>query len=52
MQTWVKFPEGWRVVAAHVSLIDKAAKSAATADTSIRNGSCTRRSIISSVLGG
>ena len=24
MQTWVKFPEGWRVVAAHVSLIDRA----------------------------
>jgi hypothetical protein len=23
MQTWVKFPEGWRVVAAHVSLIDQ-----------------------------
>ena len=23
MQTWVKFPEGWRVVAAHVSLIEK-----------------------------
>jgi AtzH-like len=23
MQTWAKFPEGWRVVAAHVSLIDK-----------------------------
>ena len=22
MQTWVKFPEGWRVVAAHVSVID------------------------------
>jgi hypothetical protein len=22
MQTWVKIPEGWRVVAAHVSLID------------------------------
>jgi hypothetical protein len=22
MQTWVKFPEGWRIVAAHVSLID------------------------------
>lgn len=22
MQTWVKFPEGWRVVAAHVSIID------------------------------
>lgn len=24
MQTWVKFPEGWRVVAAHVSTIDEA----------------------------
>jgi hypothetical protein len=24
MQIWVKFPEGWRVGAAHVSLIDKA----------------------------
>ena len=24
-QTWVKFPEGWRVVAAHVSLMDKPA---------------------------
>jgi ketosteroid isomerase-like protein len=23
MQTWVRFPEGWRVVTAHVSLIDK-----------------------------
>lgn len=23
MQTWVRFPEGWRVVAAHVSLMDK-----------------------------
>jgi hypothetical protein len=23
MQTWVKFPEGWRVVAAHVSVIDE-----------------------------
>jgi len=23
-QTWVKFPEGWRVVAAHVSLIEAA----------------------------
>ena len=22
-QTWVRFPEGWRVVAAHVSLIDR-----------------------------
>jgi hypothetical protein len=25
MQTWVRFPEGWRVVAAHVSLIDEPA---------------------------
>jgi hypothetical protein len=23
MQTWVRFPEGWRVVGAHVSLIDE-----------------------------
>jgi hypothetical protein len=23
MQTWVKFPEGWRVVAAHVSLMEQ-----------------------------
>ena len=23
MQTWARFPEGWRVVAAHVSLIDE-----------------------------
>ena len=23
MQTWVKFPEGWRVVAAHVSLMEE-----------------------------
>jgi len=22
MQTWVRFPEGWRVVAAHVSMIE------------------------------
>jgi hypothetical protein len=22
MQTWVRFPEGWRIVAAHVSVID------------------------------
>ena len=25
MQTWVRFPEGWRIVAAHVSLIDEPA---------------------------
>ncbi len=25
MQSWVRFPEGWRVVAAHVSLIDELA---------------------------
>ena len=23
MQTWVRFPEGWRIVAAHVSVIDR-----------------------------
>jgi len=23
MQTWVRFAEGWRVVAAHVSFIDE-----------------------------
>jgi Protein of unknown function (DUF3225) len=23
MQSWVRFPEGWRIVAAHVSLIDQ-----------------------------
>ena len=23
MQTWIRFPEGWRIVAAHVSIIDK-----------------------------
>ena len=23
MQTWVHFPEGWRVVAAHVSMVDE-----------------------------
>ena len=22
MQTWVRFPQGWRIVAAHVSMID------------------------------
>jgi hypothetical protein len=26
MQSWVRFPEGWRVVAAHVSVIDDPAK--------------------------
>jgi Protein of unknown function (DUF3225) len=26
MQTWVRFPEGWRVVAAHVSVIDEASR--------------------------
>jgi hypothetical protein len=28
MQTWVRFADGWRVVAAHVSLIDKPSESA------------------------
>jgi len=26
MQTWVKFPDGWRVVAAHVSLMEQPKK--------------------------
>jgi len=25
MQTWVRFPDGWHVVAAHVSVVDEAA---------------------------
>jgi hypothetical protein len=25
MQTWVRFPQGWRIVAAHVSIIDETA---------------------------
>jgi hypothetical protein len=25
MQTWVRFPDGWRIVAAHVSLMDRPA---------------------------
>jgi 1-carboxybiuret hydrolase subunit AtzH-like protein len=29
MQTWVRFPEGWRVVAAHVSLIADPSKAPA-----------------------
>lgn len=28
MQTWVRFPSGWKVVAAHVSLLDEASLSA------------------------
>jgi hypothetical protein len=27
-QTWVRFPSGWKVVAAHVSLLDEASLSA------------------------
>jgi hypothetical protein len=26
MQTWIRFPEGWQIVAAHVSLLDEPAK--------------------------
>ena len=26
MQTWVRFPEGWKIVAAHVSVIDQPAQ--------------------------
>jgi hypothetical protein len=25
MQTWIRFPDGWFIVAAHVSIIDKPA---------------------------
>jgi len=25
MQTWIRFPEGWRIVAAHISVIDEPA---------------------------
>jgi hypothetical protein len=25
MQTWLRFPDGWRIVAAHVSVIDRSA---------------------------
>lgn len=28
MQTWVKFPQGWRVVAAHVSLMEQTREAA------------------------
>jgi len=28
-QTWVRFPEGWRVVAAHVSVVDAPKEAAA-----------------------
>lgn len=33
MQTWVRFEEGWRVVAAHVSVIDEPQQSEAQAST-------------------
>jgi hypothetical protein len=26
MQTWVRFPEGWKIVAAHVSIVDEPAE--------------------------
>ncbi|MBV9565846.1 MAG: oxalurate catabolism protein HpxZ [Bradyrhizobium sp.] len=29
MQTWVRFPDGWRIVAAHVSVIDEPANATA-----------------------
>jgi hypothetical protein len=29
MQTWIRFPEGWRIVAAHVSIIDESRDSKA-----------------------
>jgi ketosteroid isomerase-like protein len=36
MQTWVRFAEGWRVVAAHVSVIDERDESQPDADSLAR----------------
>jgi len=33
MQTWVRLPQGWRVVAAHVSLIDEATRAGGKGET-------------------
>jgi hypothetical protein len=33
MQTWVRFPEGWKIVAAHVSIIDEPESSKQTGQT-------------------
>jgi hypothetical protein len=33
MQTWVRFPEGWKIVAAHVSIIDDPVSSEAKSPT-------------------
>ena len=33
MQTWVRFPEGWKIVAAHVSIIDEPVSSGAKSPT-------------------
>jgi Protein of unknown function (DUF3225) len=33
MQTWVRFPEGWKIVAAHVSIIDEPASAEAKGQT-------------------
>ena len=33
MQTWVRFPEGWKIVAAHVSIIDEPVSSGAKSQT-------------------
>jgi hypothetical protein len=33
MQTWVRFPEGWKIVAAHVSIIDEPGSSKQTDQT-------------------
>jgi hypothetical protein len=37
MQTWVRFAEGWRIVAAHVSLIDASLIQASLADEPARS---------------
>jgi hypothetical protein len=33
MQTWVRFPQGWKIVAAHVSIIDEPAPPAPMGET-------------------
>ena len=41
MQTWVRFPEGWKIVAAHVSIIDEPESSKQTGQTTIMTAART-----------
>ena len=38
MQTWVRFPEGWRIVAAHVSMIEESKASGTKASGTKTSG--------------